>query len=143
MSTTKVNQPRKLTENEDLDSFEDFWFQCEVYYSRDEKFAPFFNDPHKAWRAMTVANRGLEDADQANNLNTLLRALATYALGPYVKKDILEKSRNLQDVKKTFMKLLEIDVTDGTLMNYYDIKRRLQRRLQRRFHVSCHEGQQQ
>ena len=35
MSTTKVQPPRKLTDKEDIDSFEDFWFQVESYYGRD------------------------------------------------------------------------------------------------------------
>ena len=36
MTTTKVQPPRKLTDVEDLDSFEDWWFQAECYYSRDQ-----------------------------------------------------------------------------------------------------------
>ena len=42
MTTTKVQQPRKLTENEDNDSFDDFWFQVICYYSRDDAFKPIF-----------------------------------------------------------------------------------------------------
>ena len=45
MSSTKVPPPRKLEEKEDLDSFEDFWFQVETYYGRDQRFAPIFNNP--------------------------------------------------------------------------------------------------
>ena len=44
MTTTKVQPPRKLTDEEDLDSFEDWWFQAECYYSRDQKFSEFFDD---------------------------------------------------------------------------------------------------
>ena len=79
MTTTKVQAPRKLTENEDNDSFDDFWFQVIWYYSRDESFKPIFNDPNYIWAASTEEHRGLGDATSAANLNILLRALATYA----------------------------------------------------------------
>ena len=70
MTSTKVQPPRKLTEEETLDTFEDFWFQCECYYSRDPKFAPFFDDKNLTWRDRTVANRGLQNAETAANLNS-------------------------------------------------------------------------
>ena len=98
MSTTKVPPPRKLTENEDLDSFEDFWFQIETYYGRDPNFAQFINDPNIRLEAINVTNRGLRNETEATNLNTFLRALATYALGPYIKQNILENCKCLNDV---------------------------------------------
>ena len=61
MSTTKVPPPRKLTETEDLGSFEDFWFQIETYYGRDPNFAKFINDPNFRWQSKEIPNRGLED----------------------------------------------------------------------------------
>ena len=128
MSTTKVPPPRKLTEKEDLDSFEDFWFQIETYYGRDPHFAPFINDPSLRWRSKNVLHRGLGDETAATNLNTFLRALATYALGPYIKQNILENTRSLHEVKREFMKLLEIDLSDNTFMNFYDVKRRVNER---------------
>ena len=128
MSTTKVPPPRKLTEKEDLDSFEDFWFQIETYYGRDPNFAKFINDPNLSWRGKDVHHRGLRDENTANQLNTLLRALATYALGPYIKQNILETATSLHGVKREFMKLLEIDLSDSTFMNFYDIKRRANER---------------
>ena len=128
MSTTKVPPPRKLEEKEDLDSFEDFWFQVETYYGRDQRFADIINDPTLRWRGSDVHHRGMADAESAANLNTLLRALATYALGPYIKKNIMEKATSLSGVKREFMKLLEIDLADATFMNFYDIKRRVNER---------------
>ena len=128
MSTTKVPPPRKLTETEDLDSFEDFWFQIETYYGRDPNFAKFINDPNFRWQSKEVPNRGLEDAAMAAHLNTFLRALATYALGPYIKQNILEKVTSLGQVKREFMKLLEINVSDSTFMDFYTIKRRANER---------------
>ena len=128
MSTTKVPPPRKLTEKEDLDSFEDFWFQIETYYGRDAHFAVFIDDPSLRWRGKDVTNRGLRDVATATNLNTFLRALATYALGPYIKKNILENCRSLSEVKREFMKLLEIDLSDTTFMNFYEVKRRVNER---------------
>ena len=86
MATTIIPPPRKLEEKEDLDSFEDFWFQVETQYGRDQHFAPIINNPHLVWEGMDVENRGLQDANMATNLNILLRALATYALGPYINK---------------------------------------------------------
>ena len=124
MSTTKVPPPRKLTEKEDLDSFEDFWFQIETYYGRDPNFAQFINDPSFRWESMNVINRGLSDAATAAHLNTFLRALATYALGPYIKQNILQNVNSLSAVKREFMKLLEIDVSDSTFMDFYTIRRR-------------------
>ena len=78
MSTTKVQPPRKLTEEEDLDSFEDWWFQVEFYYSRDAKFSKFFDDKTLNWKARSEEKRGISSTEDATNLNTLLRALATY-----------------------------------------------------------------
>ena len=143
MSTTKVPPPRKLTENEDLDSFEDFWFQIETYYGRDPNFSQFINDPNLRWEARNVSHRGLRNETEATNLNTFLRALATYALGPYIKKSILENCRSLYDVKREFMKLLEIDLSDSTFMNFYEVKRRLNERPlmfyhRLRYHVERH-----
>lgn len=123
MTSTKVPPPRKLTENEDNDSFDDFWFQVICYYSRDEAFKSFFNSDF-TWQASSVTNRGLADATKAANLNTLLRALATYAAGPYIRSNIIENTRSLTDVKKEFMKYLEIDLTDFTALEWFEIKRR-------------------
>ena len=143
MSSTKVPPPRKLEEKEDLDSFEDFWFQVETYYGRDPKFAVFINDPSLVWQGTGVLHRGMANVESAANLNTLLRALATYALGPYIKKNITEKATTLSDVKREFMKLLEIDLSDNTFMNFYDIKRRVNERPlmfyhRLRYHVERH-----
>ena len=128
MSTTKVPPPRKLTDKEDLDSFEDFWFQIETYYGRDPNFAQFINDPNLRWESRTVNHRGLSDAATAAHLNTFLRALATYALGPYIKQNILENVTSLSQAKREFMKLLEIDVSDSTFMDFYTIRRRANER---------------
>lgn len=142
MTTTKVPPPRKLTENEDNDSFDDFWFQVICYYSRDEAFKPFF-DPKFTWQASSVTNRGLSDSTEAASLNTLLRALATYAAGPYIRTNILENTTSLNEVKKEFMKYLEIDLTDLTALEWFDIKRRPTERplvfyMRLKYHMSKH-----
>lgn len=142
MTTTKIPPPRKLTENEDNDSFDDFWFQVICYYSRDEAFKAFFQ-PNFTWRASSVTNRGLSDSTKAANLNTLLRALATYAAGPYIRSNILENTRSLGDVKREFMKYLEIDLTDLTALEWFDIKRRPTERplvfyMRLKYHMSKH-----
>ena len=64
----------------------------------------------------------------AAHLNTFLRALATYALGPYIRQNILETVTSLSAVKREFMKLLEIDVSDSTFMDFYSIRRRANER---------------
>lgn len=143
MTTTKVPPPRKLTENEDNDSFDDFWFQVTCYYSRDEAFKQIFDDPNYVWQAPEILHRGLSDSKAAANLNTLLRALATYAAGPYIRTNILEKATSLNDVKKEFMKYLEIDLTDLTALDWFDIKRRPSERplvfyMRLRYHMSKH-----
>ena len=143
MSSTKVPPPRKLEEKEDLDSFEDFWFQVETYYGRDPKFAVFINDPSLVWQGTGVLHRGMANVESAANINTLLIAIATYALGPYIKKNITEKATTLSEVKREFMKLLEIDLSDNTFMNFYDIKRRVNERPlmfyhRLRYHVERH-----
>ena len=124
MSTTKVQPPRKLTEEEDLDSFEDWWFQVECCYSRDSKFSQFLNNKTLAWKARSEAKRGLATNEDATNLNTLLRAFATYISGPYVKNELLGDTRSLKDVRRVFLRFLEIEVTDHSLLNYYTITRR-------------------
>ena len=124
MSTTKVQAPRKLTEEETLDTFEDWWFQVECYYSRDPKFADFFDNKNIKWKSRTDVHRGLSKQEDANSLNTLLRALATYTSGPYVKNELLDDTRSLKDVRKVFLRFLEIDVTDHSFLNYYTLSRR-------------------
>ena len=143
MTTTKVPPPRKLTEQEDNDSFDDFWFQVVCYYGRDESFKPIFNNPEFSWQGVGVRHRGLEDATQAANLNTLLRALATYASGPYIRTNILENTTCLQDVKKEFMKFLEIDLNDLTALDWFEIRRRPTERplvffMRLKYHMSKH-----
>ena len=124
MSTTKIQPPRKLTEEEDLDSFEDWWFQVECYYSRDVKFSEFFDNKKLTWLERSEEHRGLASAEHATNLNTLLRALATYTSGPYVKNELLDDTRSLKDVRRIFLRFLEIEVTDHSLLDYYTITRR-------------------
>ena len=99
MTTTKIPPPRKLTENEDNDSFDDFWFQVICYYSRDEAFKAFFQ-PNFTWRASSVTNRGLSDSTKAANLNTLLRALATHMLQGPTSGLIFLKTRDLLVMSK-------------------------------------------
>ena len=99
MSTTKIPPPRKLTELEDIDSFDDWWFQVECYYSRDEKFREFFNNPDFTWQSKSARYRGLGSEQKAGNLNSLLRAIATYTMGPYVKTNITDKATSLEQVK--------------------------------------------
>ena len=65
MTSTKVPPPCKLTENEDNDSFDDFWFQVICYYSRDEAFKPIFEDSTYKWQSSKVTNKGLSDATKA------------------------------------------------------------------------------
>ena len=143
MTTTKVQPPRKLTENEDNDSFDDFWFQVICYYSRDEAFKAIFEDPNYTWKAPNVEHRGLQNSTQAANLNTLLRALATYAAGPYIRTNIIETTTSLQDVRKEFMKYLEIELTDFTALEWFEIKRRPTERplvfyMRLKYHMSKH-----
>ena len=143
MTTTKVQPPRKLTEDEDLDSFEDWWFQVECYYSRDAKFADFF-DKKLTWTSRSDRNRGLESAEVCSNLNTLLRALATYTSGPYVKNELLDATKSLKDVRRVFLKFLEIEVTDHSLLNYYSLTRRANERPlvyyhRLRYHILQHQ----
>ena len=124
MTSTKVQAPRKLTEEETLDTFEDWWFQVECYYSRDPKFSAFFDDKSIKWESRSVENRGLRKAEDATNLNTLLRALATYTSGPYVKNELLDETRSLKEVRKIFLRFLEIEVTDHSFLNYYTLSRK-------------------
>ena len=106
MTTTKIPPPRKLTDSEDIDSFDDWWFQIECYYSRDENFREFFNTPDITWQSKSVRYRGLASEQKAGNLNSLLRAIATYTVGPYIKTNITDKATSLAEVKEEFLKFL-------------------------------------
>ena len=44
MTTTNIPPPRKLTESEDITSFDDWWFQIECYFSEDENFRELFTN---------------------------------------------------------------------------------------------------
>ena len=147
MTTTKVPPPRKLTEQEDNDSFDDFWFQVICYYGRDESFKFIFNNSSLTWQGINVQHRGLSDATKAANLNTLLRALATYASGPYIRTNIVENTTCLQDVKREFMKYLEIELNDMTALDWFEIRRRPTERplvffMRLKYHMSKHLLQQ-
>ena len=122
MTTTKIPPPRKLTESEDIDSFDDWWFQVECYYSRDENFREFFHNPDLAWQSKGVQYRGLDSEQKAGNLNCLLRAIATFTVGPYIKTNITDKATSLAGVKNEFLKFLEIEVNDLTAMTWFDIQ---------------------
>ena len=124
MTTTKIPPPRKLTESEDIDSFDDWWFQIECYYSRDENFREFFNTPDLSWQSKSVLYRGLGSEQKAGNLNSLLRAIATYTVGPYIKTHITDKATSLAEVKEEFLKFLQIEVNDLTSMAWFDIQRK-------------------
>ena len=124
MTTTKIPPPRKLTESEDIDSFDDWWFQIECYYSRDENFCEFFNTPELTWQSKSAQYRGLGSAQKARNLNSLLRAIATYTVGPYIKTNITDKATSLAEVKEEFLKFLQIEVNDLTSMAWFEIQRK-------------------
>ena len=143
MTTTKIPPPRKLTESEDIDSFDDWWFQAVCYYGRDENFKDIFNSPNFTWQSKSVANRGLTTELQAANLTCLLRALATHAVGPYIKTNITDKAKSLDDVKNEFMKYLEIEVNDFTALHWFTIKRKQTERplvffYRLRYHMTKH-----
>ena len=124
MTTTKIPPPRRLTESEDIDSFDDWWFQVECYYSRDENFRDIFNTPEFSWQSKSVQNRGLATEQKAGNLNSLLRAIATYTVGPYIKTNITDKATSLAEVKEEFLKFLQIEVNDLTAMSWFEIQRK-------------------
>ena len=142
MSSTKIPPPRKLTDTEDIDSFDDWWFQVECYYSRDENFREFFSRD-SSWQSKATLNRGLSSAQKALSLNCLLRAIATYSCGPYIKSNITDKATSLAEVKTEFLKFLQIDVNDYTSMSWFDIQRKPTERplvfyYRLRYHVTKH-----
>ena len=51
MSTAKLQPPRKLTDEEDLDSFEDWWFQVISYFAKDPHFKEILDNPTYSWQA--------------------------------------------------------------------------------------------
>ena len=109
MATTKILPPRKLTDFEDIASFDDWWSQIECYYSKDEDFREFFTSPDFTWQSKTAPYRGLESEQKAANLNNLLRAIAMFTVGPYIRTNITDKATSLAGVKEEFLKFLEIE----------------------------------
>ena len=143
MTAVKIPPPRKLTESEDIDSFDEWWFQAVCYYGRDENFKEFFDTPDFTWQAKSVPNRGLTSALKAANLTCLLRALANYAIGPYIKTNITDKAKSLDDVKNEFLKFLEIEVNDFSALHWFAIQRKLTERplvffYRLRYHMTKH-----
>ena len=109
MTTSNTLPPRKLTEFEDIASFDDWWSQIECYYSKDEDFCEFFTNPDFTWQSKTAPYRGLESEQKAANLNNLLRAIAMFTVGPYIRTNITDKATSLAEVKEEFLKFLEIE----------------------------------
>ena len=71
-----------------------------------------------------MPNRGLTSALKAANLTCLLRALANHAIGPYIKTNITDKAKSLDNVKNEFLKFLEIEVNDLTASRWFTIQRK-------------------
>ena len=124
MTTTKIPPPRKLTESEDIDSFDDWWFQLECYYGKDENFREFINTPEFTWKPKSAQYRGLGSEQRARNLSNLLRAIATHTVGPYIKTNITDKATSIAEVKEEFLKFLQIEVNDLTAMTWFEIRRK-------------------
>jgi hypothetical protein len=142
MSVAKIQPPRKLTDDEDLDTFEDWWFQFISYYCKDAIFKPILEDESVVWQSVSVQHRGLTTAAQCANLNSLLRSMATYAAGPYIKTSILNDTTCVADIKRTFMKFLEIELSDLTLLDYYQVMRKPNERPLRFFYRLRHHAYQ-
>ena len=130
MSTTKVPPPRKLTENEDLDSFEDFWFQIETYYGQwpRPQFCPFNKWPKFKVGSKKHHIQRFKKWDWSDTPEHISESIGNLCPGPHIKQNILENCKSLYDIRREFMKLLEIDLSDSTFMNLYDVKRRLNER---------------
>ena len=69
--------------------------------------------------------------------------LATYAVGPYIKTNITDKAKSLEDVKNEFLKYLEIEVNDLTALNWFTIQRKQTERplvffYRLRYHITKH-----
>ena len=142
MSTAKLQPPRKLTDEEDLDTFEDWWFQVISYFSKDPNFKEILDDPNFSWQAPSVQFRGCSSAESCSNLTSLLRSMATYAAGPYIKDIIVKHTTSVADVKKEFMKFLEIELSDLTFLDYYQIQRKPSERPLRFYHRLRHHQMQ-
>ena len=142
MSVAKIQPPRKLTDEEDLDTFEDWWFQFISYYCKDANFKTILEDANYTWQAPTVEHRGLATAALCTNLNSLLRSMATYAAGPYIKSSILNDTTCVADIKRTFMKFLEIELSDLTLLDYYQVLRKPNERPLRSYYRLRHHAHQ-
>ena len=99
-------------------------FQVECYYSRDDKFREFFSTPDFTWQSKSARYRGLGSEQKAGNLNSLLRAIATYTMGPYIKTNITDKATSLEQVKMEFLKFLQIEVNDLSAMSWFEIQRK-------------------
>ena len=73
MSVAKLQPPRKLTDEDDLDTFEDWWFQFLSYFAKEANFKPILNDPNLTWQATKVENRGCASSEIYSNLTSNLR----------------------------------------------------------------------
>ena len=142
MSIAKLQPPRKLTDEEDLDSFEDWWFQVISYFSKDPNFKGILDNPTYSWQDTSVQFRGCSSAEACSNLTSLLRSMATYAAGPYIKDIIVKHTTSVADVKREFMKFLEIELSDLTFLDYYQIQRKPSERPLRFYHRLRHHQMQ-
>ena len=124
MSVAKLQPPRKLSDEEDLDTFEDWWFQLVSYFSKDASFRAILGDPNFTWQDTSIPNRGCVSEEVASNLNSLLRSVATYAAGPYIKDIIINQTTCMSEIKREFMKFLEIELSDLTFLDYYQLQRK-------------------
>ena len=94
------------------------------YYCKDPNFKTILEDENFTWQVSSIEHRGCATAAICTNLNSLLRSMATYAAGPYIKTTILNDTKCVADIKRVFMKFLEIELSDLTLLDYYQVTRK-------------------
>ena len=122
MSTTiKYPFPRHLNSNETLSSLDNWIFHTENYCRREATYREFMSTT-ATWDS-TLQYYGLQTSVKSEALQGLLRLLASFLPTQFQRDRILSDSKCLKDVWDIYFDHYQIRPSQGTYIQYLELKR--------------------
>ena len=124
MSSIKFPFPRHLNSNETLSSLDNWMFHAENYCRREPSYREFLG-AGRTWDS-TQPNYGQTDPGaeaKGEALTGMLRLLASFLQNQFHRDRILMDTKNLQDVGNVFYEHFQIRPSQGTYIQYLELKK--------------------
>ena len=123
-TSVKAQRPVRLSEEENLTSFED-WKNNLIFYINQEKSFASFLKPDARWTKASDAdiNRGVA-AEVLPSLNNFLGVIAGLA-PPLLHGDIIDDSTRLDDILNLISAYYQLAPSEATFLKFSSIKREL------------------